>query len=579
MRATRPSFRIKHREEAVPPAYTREDILASRLRLTKVMPYQRASTPFISNVALAAISGLLMVFSFPEWNLWSLGWVATAPLIMAIAREQRFFRSFLLGTIASTIFYTGSSHWVTHSMNNYGGLALWLCYLITVLFSLVLAVFTGAFASVLAQAVRRFGGWAIISAPLIWAASEWARIQITGMGWNQLGYSQAFQPAVIQVARLGGVYLVSAVLVSASTSLVFAIIYLERKRGIIVLTAAGVIAALTILYGQSLRPPGEMDGSLRVTVIQPNVPIDGPWGEEGFAERMLEMHISLSEQALAASKKEMAAEQAGGEGSGSHSTAISNTRLFVWPESPMNFTYDRDEELRRRIAEFTRRHNAYLLMNTWGFPKEAAGESVQFNRALVIGPDGEKIAEYDKIALVPFGEYVPARGWLPFASEIPALVGDITPGTSFTLADVGGARIGTAICFEATRPDIVRGFRNEGASAIVQISNELWFGPTAAPRQMLAHAIFRAVENNVDLIRSTNSGLSAMVNRYGVVYGETPILETATRTWRIKTVEEAASNGVTFYTRNGDVFAITSAALVLMLFIAAVVPVRSEDET
>jgi apolipoprotein N-acyltransferase len=519
-----------------------------------------------------------MVFSFPEWNLWSLGWVAAAPLIMAVAREQRFFRSFLLGLLAGTIFYTGSSHWITHSMNVYGGLALWLCYLITVLFSLVLAVFTGAFAATLAQAVRRFGGWAILAAPILWAASEWARIQITGMGWNQLGYSQAFQPAVIQVARLGGVYIVSAVLVSASTALVFAIIYLERKRGIIVLTAAGVLAALTILYGQWVRPADDAPGSVMVSVVQPYVPIDGPWEEEGYSERMTQMHISMSEHALAASQKEIASEQALGEENANGSKTVSNVRLFVWPESPMNFAYDRDEQLRRRIAQFTRRNNAYLLMNTWGFSKDSSDDRVQYNSAIVIGPDGDKIAEYDKIALVPFGEYVPARGWLPFASEIPALVADITPGTSFTLSDVGGARIGTAICFEATRPDIVREFRNEGASAIVQISNELWFGPTAAPRQMLAHAIFRAVENNIDLIRATNSGLSARVDRYGVVYGETPLMETASRTWRIKTVDEVSSNGVTVYTRYGDVFAVICAALSLILTIAAFIPAKPDDE-
>jgi apolipoprotein N-acyltransferase len=542
------------------------------------MPYQRASTPFISNAALAAVSGLLMVFSFPEWNLWSLGWVAAAPLIMAVAREQRFFRSFLLGLLAGTIFYTGSSNWITHSMNNYGGLALWLCYLITVLFSMVLGVFTGAFAATLAQAVRRFGGWAILSAPVLWAASEWARLQVTGMGWNQLGYSQAFQPAVIQVARLGGVYLVSAVLVSASTALVFAIIYLERKRGIIVLTAAGVIAALTILYGQSVRPAQEIPGSVMVSVVQPYVPIDGPWEEEGYSERMTQMHISMSEHALAASQKEIASEQALGEENANGSKTVSNVRLFVWPESPMNFAYDRDEQLRRRIAQFTRRNNAYLLMNTWGFSKDSTDDSVQYNRAIVIGPEGDKIAEYDKIALVPFGEYVPARGWLPFASEIPALVADITPGTSFTLSDVGGARIGTAICFEATRPEIVRKFRIEGASAIVQISNELWFGPTAAPRQMLAHAIFRAVENNVELIRATNSGLSARVDRYGVVYGETPLMETASRTWRMKTVDEANSDSTTIYTRYGDVFAVSCAALSLILMIASFIPAKADED-
>jgi apolipoprotein N-acyltransferase len=587
-----------HLEEAVPPVYAREDLLAARFRVTKVVPYQQSHTPFISNLSLAIFSGLLLVFAFPDWNLWSLGWVGAAPLIMAIVREQRFWRSFLLGSVTGTIFYIGSSYWVTYSMQHYGGVPLWLCYIILTIFSLTLGVFTGLFAAVLGQAIKRFGGWAILSAPIIWAASEWVRIEIIGVGWNALGYSQAFQPAVIQVARFGGVYLVSAIMVAASTALVFALIYLERRRGIIVLTAAGIIAMTSVFYGQSIRPESAEGGSVAVAVVQPNIPIDGNWDDPKFAEQMLMRHVSLSEQALKDYEKESAL--SGGAKPGANPTASANPvtgnpvtgnaesdqakiDLVIWPESPMNFAYDRDEVLRRRIAEFTRRNKVHLLMNSWGFPKdggtlEPQHKEVQYNSALVIGPSGEKIAEYDKMALVPFGEYVPARGWIPFMDRIPALAGDITPGTSFSLGDVAGARLGTSICFEATRPDIARRFRREGASALVQISNELWFGPTAAPKQMLAHAAFRAVENNVELIRATNSGWSALIDPYGVAHDETPMFETASRTWRIKTVDEARRNELTFYTRYGDVFAVMCAALSLIVAIASFVPEKEGSE-
>jgi apolipoprotein N-acyltransferase len=163
--------------------------------------------------------------------------------------------------------------------------------------------------------------------------------------------------------------------------------------------------------------------------------------------------------------------------------------------------------------------------------------------------------------------------------RIPALVGDITPGISFTVSDVAGAKIGTAICFEATRPDIGRQFRGEGVSALVQTSNELWFGPTSAPRQMLQHAVFRAVENGVDLVRVTNSGLSARINSYGVVETETPLFQADAQVWRIKTVDETAGEGLTFYTRHGDIFAITSAALGLAFVVASAAPfLRKRDE-
>src|ERR1044071_6090608 len=268
--------RVQHSEEAVPPVYAREDYLARRFRVAKVLPYQQ-STPFISNLSLAVFSGLLLVFAFPDWNLWSLGWVGAAPLIMAVVREQRFWRSFLLGTVTGTIFYAGSSYWVTYSMHHYGGISLPVCYLILIVFAATLGVFTGLFAGTLALAVKRLGGWWILAAPVVWAASEWVRLEFTGMGWNPLGYSQAFQPAVIQVARFGGVYLVSAVMIAASTALVFAVVYLERKRGIIVLTAAGGLAIVTVLYGESLRPAADEPGSVSVAVIQPDIPIDGAW--------------------------------------------------------------------------------------------------------------------------------------------------------------------------------------------------------------------------------------------------------------------------------------------------------------
>src|SRR5258706_934892 len=144
----RSSFRVQHSEEAVPPVYAREDLLAARFRVAKVLPYQQ-SAPFISNLSLAIFSGLLLVFAFPDWNLWSLGWVGTAPLIMAVVRERKFWRSLLLGTVTGAIFFAGSSYWVTYSMHNYGGISLWLCYIILIVFSATLGVFTGMFAALL----------------------------------------------------------------------------------------------------------------------------------------------------------------------------------------------------------------------------------------------------------------------------------------------------------------------------------------------------------------------------------------------------------------------------------------------
>jgi apolipoprotein N-acyltransferase len=565
------ALRVGHTEEAVPPAFTREELLAARLRVAKVLPYQRSASPFISNLMLAISSGLLLVFAFPEWNLWSLAWVGAAPLIMAITREQRFWRSLLLGTITGTIFYLGTSHWITYSMHNYAGVPLWLCYVASTLLAAILGSFTGLFAGVTSKAIARFGGWAILASPIVWAASEWARLRVTEMGWNSLGYCQAFQPAVIQIARLGGVYAVSALLTAANAALVFAIIYIEQRRGYFVLTAMGLLTIASLIYGHLLKPSSNEPATVTVAAIQPNIPIAGQWDDPEFIERMIARHLSLSEQVIApgspATAKSNNDDKLAAQEAGARETAAvsQSTDLVIWPESAMNFEYDRDPALQRKIAQFTRRNNVFLLMNSWGFPRDG-GIS---NSALVIDPSGEKITEYDKIALLPFGEYVPARKWIPFMDRVKAIVGDITPGTSLTLSRIRGAKVGTLICFEAVNPDIARRMRQEGASALVQISNEAWFGQSAAARQMLAHAVFRAVENNCDLIRVTNSGLSARIDRYGAIEGLTPSFEVATRRWKIKTVEESQAAAITIYTRYGDAFAIGCVVLSLLLAVAA----------
>jgi apolipoprotein N-acyltransferase len=561
-------------QNSYPPSegtFSEEDILAAKFRVTKVLPFQQASPPFINNVWLAIVAGFLLLLAFPNWNLWSLGWVGVAPLIMAVAREQKFWRSFSMGLTTGTIFYAGSSPWITYSMHNYGGIPQWLCYLLLFLIALILASFTALFAGVLGYAIKSFGGWAILSAPLLWAASEWLRLQLTGMGWNALGYSQAFQPMLIQLCAFGGVYLVSAFLVAMSTAIVYSLIYLGHRRGWVVFTIAGLLAVGVMLDGKARAPLKPAAQSLRVVAIQPSIPLEGNWGDENFEAQMLMRHFTMTVDELKElhSLRSPEGEIALPPQPSPKAQLKPSKTLVIWPESPMNLKYESDEKLRRQLAEFTRQHNIYLLFNSWGVPPVEANRDGITNSALLVGPSGELIARYDKIALMPFGEYVPARGWIPFMDRIPALVADIVAGRKLALQEVAGARLGTMICFEVTRPELARRFRNQGASLFVQLSNESWFGPSSAPRQVLSQAIFRAVENNVDLLRVTNSGLSAHITAYGEVMDETQLFQPAARRWTAETVEEMEYRPATFYTRNGDVFAVACTALGGLLAIAA----------
>ena len=401
--------------------FSKEDILAARLKVTKVVPFQQASPPYLNNFILAVVSGLLLVLAFPNWTLWSLGWVGTAPLIMAIAREQRFWRSALLGWVTGTIFYAGTSYWITYSMHNYGGLSLGVSYLLLFLAAAIIGSFTAVFAGVLGLAIRSFGGWAILSAPVLWAASEWLRQHVAGLGWNALGYSQAFQPMLIQSARFGGVYVVSAFLVAMSAAIVFSLIYLGYKRGWVVLSVALLMAIVVVVGGlqQPLATPPS--GAVAVIAVQPNFPIEGDWNDGKFFEQMTRRLISLSEQGIAESNQNQAY-QVEAEAADNRVQRPSS-RIVIWPESPINFQYEKDEALQKRITTFVKKQNVFLLLNSWGTPLAGDADEAAYNSALLIGPGGERLGRYDKIDLMPFGEYVPAREVLPFMDRIPAFAG------------------------------------------------------------------------------------------------------------------------------------------------------------
>jgi apolipoprotein N-acyltransferase len=241
-------------------------------------------------------------------------------------------------------------------------------------------------------------------------------------------------------------------------------------------------------------------------------------------------------------------------------TQPSKARLVIWPESPMTFTYGTDSQLRELLMNFATRHNTSILFNS----QEPAPNDGIYNSALFVNQQGRLIAQYDKIRLMPFGEYVPLPHWLPGASLITAIVGEFTPGTQFTLMPVGNARVGVFICVESAYPFITRGLTREGADVLINISNDGYLGPTAVRRQHLANAVFRAVETRRSVLRVTNSGITAHITNFGQIEDATGSFEPAVRIWRIG----GRVNHQTFYTRHGDVFVAACALLSLVLLVS-----------
>ena len=491
--------------------------------------------------AAAVLTAILLILSFPDFEFSFLAWVALVPLIYVIVRSPHPGRAFVLGWAAGTVFFYGSCYWLTYSMIHYGGLPRLVAYLLLIPGALVVGVFPGLFALVLALAVKKWGQMALLLAPVFWPACEWLRLIVTGQLWNALGYSQAYHPSFIQAANWGGVYAVSFLIVAVNSAV--ALVLLDQT-----LRRFAVAAAIVILVGcvnvvSSLQAPygSSRDSVVHVIALQPNVPMALVKSDVEMKE-LLERHWSMTTNALKSLPDD------------------NSSRFVIWPESPMNFTYAADKTFQEQLAVFTRQNRTALLFNSLE-PTLANGF---YNSALLINEEGRLISQYDKIRLMPFGEYVPLPQWLPGASLLTGIVGDFTPGENYTLMPFGNHRAGTFICIESAYPWIARRLTSEGADVLINVSNDGYLGPTAVMRQHLANAVFRAVENGRPVLRVTNTGITARIDARGKVYDATAPFQTDVRVWQ---VHPTASAG-TFYTRFGDVFVYACTALTVLVFFA-----------
>jgi apolipoprotein N-acyltransferase len=366
---------------------------------------------------------------------------------------------------------------------------------------------------------------------------------ITGQLWNALGYSQTFAlttsdaAPLIQAARWGGVYAVSLLIVAVNASVALMVIEKKRTSNLLAVSVI-VIVGLVLFRGATDLGPAPTNGNKQeaiaeVVAIQPNVPMT-PANSLAESAALVQRHLELSHRGLSRL----------GVSPGNASAA---PRVVIWPESPMNFTYSQDLEFQDLVGTFARTADAAVIFNSM----EPAPANGAYNSAVMIDREGHLVTRYDKIRLLPFGEYVPVPRWIPGANLIPTMVGDFTPGSSYPQMPFGKGHAGVFICFESAFPSIARNFTDGGADVLINISNDGYLGPTAVMRQHLANAIFRAVENDRAIIRVTNTGITALITPRGAVQDATRGFEPAVREWQIT----AAGGGKTFYTRYGDVVA------------------------
>jgi len=510
-------------------------------RLSVFATRVRCELPSLAECGIALASAVLLIISFPDFNLWPLAWVALVPLLVFVARRPCPLRCFYLGWLFGTAFFYGSCYWLTYSMIQTGGISPWLAFPLLLPAAILVGVFPAIFLLVLARAFRSWGTAALFLAPLLWPALEWARLEVTGQLWNAVGYSQAYHPFLIQAARWGGVYAVGFLILLANAAVAFSLLRRTPRALIISVVALIVVVCLLMLsrprsvYVEPVAAP-----NASVIALQPNVPMDLGKSDEEM-QQLTTRHFEMSEAALRQLKDD------------------GKFRLVIWPESPMSFSYGTDNPLRERLAAFAKANKTSVLLNS----QELAPNDGIYNSALLINEEGKLVAQYDKIRLLPFGEYVPLPEWLPGVGLIRAIVGDFTPGTNYRLMAVGKVRAGVFICIESAYPAIARRFTSEGADVLINISNDGYLGPTAVMRQHLANAVFRAVENGRPVLRVTNTGITAFITESGEVRDATSGFKPDVRSWTIAQAPPVQ----TFYTKHGDLFVIACAVLSLLIFV------------
>ncbi|MGD0974814.1 MAG: apolipoprotein N-acyltransferase [Candidatus Korobacteraceae bacterium] len=493
---------------------------------------------------LVLSSAILQVLVFPKPGLYYLSWVCLAPLIYAVLRareadaaellaEETFSylapasvgQAFLLGWVCGTVVYLGSCYWVFSVMHYYGGLSRAVSAVLLLLFSLYVGLHQAVFAALVAWAARARAGYsrrALFLAPFLWVAVELLRTYLVGFPWDLLGTTQVANTALSRIATLTGVYGLSfeIALVNAAFAAAF-LVRPPRRRLMLAATLATAVFLQLTQYIELDRLPVDSHALL----VQQNVPIRESWQSAEY-NGLLQSLDAISTIPPGSAK----------------------VNLIVWPESPAPFFLN-DDRFVSTISAIARRTNDFVVAGSLGVRPAAGGENLLYNSAALVNPQGQIAARYDKVHLVPFGEYIPLQRLLSFAQSLTREVGTFARGSDRWPLDAGAAKLGVFICYESVFPGEVRQFADHGAQVFVNISNDGWFGNSGAPEQHLNVARMRAIENERWLLRATNTGITASIDPFGRVVAQAP---TGTRTTLLAPYSLRAET--TFYTRYGDWF-------------------------
>jgi apolipoprotein N-acyltransferase len=475
-------------------------------------------------VSLLVVAGVVGALAFPRTDWWLFAWVWLAPaLCCALARPPRV--ALADGWLTGTVFFVVLLRWLDHTFRSYSEIPWPLGWLPIGLLAAYCGLYAGGVVGVVAWLGPRMGkGWALAMTPVLWVAGEWIRGHLMGgFPWGLMGYSQHGVLPVIQIAELAGVYGVSFLVVAVNTALA-ASVGLGWQRAWPGVLAAGALVVASLGFGASaLRQDDRTDrerASVAVAVIQPSIEQSIKW-DPAYNDQVLAIHERLTREA-----------------------AARHPALIVWPETAAAIFLRADRPLLARLVALSRDLETPLLIGS--VDRENVTRGRFLNSAFLLTGQGIR-AKYDKIHLVPFGEYVPL-GWLiGFIRSWAEFISDFDVGKTPTVFSLPGAPFGTVICYEVIFPELFREFVVRGASFMVNITNDAWFGQTSGPWQHLSTLSLRAVEHRVGIARAANTGVSAFVEPSGRVSALLPLFERGLLQQRVVLRTRA-----TLYTKLGD---------------------------
>lgn len=503
--------------------------------------------PWYLRALLALASGLALALAFPNYNLSLLAWVAVGLLLLASYRSRPAVAP-VYGFLHALVFYPVSLPWMDVVMQQYGDVGPWTSAGILALIGIAGGIICAFFSWGVSLASRKGAVLACALAPALWVTLEFARsnLPIIAFPWNLTGYAASDNLPLVQLTALTGVYGLSYVVAGYGSLVAYAVLAGTQRawKAVLLVTAALILVAVGGRYFVPSAAPRFV-----AHLVQTNFP-----QSEVYPPDWMRLHAGELDE-LARISVDAAKHSPDVLGQQSQPGLPS---LVVWPEVPAPFTLQ-DPDFAARAARIARDSRSDFLVGVVDWKKDAAGHWQATNSAVLLDPSGRRVFTYDKIHLVPFGEYVPLRRWLTFAGKLTADIGDFTPGSvhevgtlhlADTHASTSGPKFAAFICYEAVFPEEVRQFTKGGAQLLINMSNDGWFGRSSAPAQHLMMARVRAVENRRWLLRATNNGYTVAVDPYGRI-----VARLATDIRGELDAPYDFRSGLTPYARFGDWFA------------------------